>query len=275
MRSSDKKAVTLLQHLIARDDFQKDVLVIRKKYGIPINGFSDVSCATDWMADMHDYLWLKETNYEFAPNTFDEDKFLPGLKKDYDQMLKKYRIPLTIAPSFMRYLLHDNTLSHEHEIGFGCEIIDPLMKHNALDNWMFSETREEQWKKSGDKFIYLLIPDSVNRSDVKNYIDNIWSEIKRRLGTSESGKIPRIRSKTNFNRDRYAFGLSLKSIKDIKSELKKFGSDDWAGSKHELIALAVYKKFGKKVLASAIEKAIKRYRRLLNDGTNNNSLNIG
>lgn len=202
----DRDAVAeMLYRISQRQSFQSDIKKLRKRYGIPENGFSNEKSVRDqWLMDK----W-----------TFDQES---DFNSEIEEITIKYKLPLGSWLLLEMYILTNNAF----------EIISPFPKDFFIcefdqlaydSNMIFSI--EDKWIKNGRPFARLYISENASLPMVKNYLDKHWRFIQKYVfGKTKSQKTIR-RSRFSkrdelvwyyYNLSREELGLKSGYYKDIE-----------------------------------------------------------
>lgn len=227
--------------LIARPDFQKDMLKLRQKWEIPKEGLKDEDENQQWRHNFNksddDFVKNEWPKYrkgleklEKHGNFFEHEKrlkeinsFAPlnAFRLDIKALIKKYRLPLRWESSLQRYLLFNDA--------------DNMSLHIGIT---MSTTRDEDTNLD---ILRIEIEDDTTLEDIKAS----WKDIKhhqRKLNSRTQEKFQPIK---NFERDKRAYEL------------------DHSGKMLKEIAVILNKEAGKEYEWSDVSKFIERHRKKL------------
>lgn len=219
----NKKAARVRQRaklLISRPDFQKDVLDLRTKWSIPLEGFIDDEGYRKWQIKIR-----KETDkyfetewpkfrlkpvvgeYFMAEKEFNHKAPLNEINLDIKKLVGKYKLPLGWQGSLHRYL----TLNKIELMNLSCGIT----VHGKYDSDIDYST------------LFIEIEDDTTLDDIKMF----WPEIKEHQKRLESYKKKKYQPIKQFDRDKLAFDLHQDGktlIETAEVVSRKFGTDyDW------------------------------------------------
>jgi hypothetical protein len=218
-----KKASRVRQRaklLISRPDFQKDILDLRIKWGIPPEGFADDEGYRKWQRKINDdtdkYFETEWPKFKLKPVTkdhfmaekeFNQSAPLNAISLDIKKLVGKYKLPLGWQESLRRYL----SLNKIELMNLTCGIT----VHGKYDSDIDYST------------LFIEIEDDTTLDDIKMY----WPKIKEHQKRLESYKKKKFQPIKNFERDKLAFELDEqgKTLKEITEELnQKFDKEyDW------------------------------------------------
>lgn len=194
VKKETDKAEELFYKTALNTKFQQDLRVYRKKFDMPENGFQSKEDVENWLKTMEKSKDLK--------------KYPLGYVQEQVNILKKYRLPLTLHTLLEEYIWTNNKFkAYPRTPYFGCDIELP---------WL-PDSKEEMWRKSGQPFVKLLIFGGATQRDVLRYIQKSWGFINKLLNEQAGKPIKRIRKTTEKKRDELIFQLS----KMPKQELEK------------------------------------------------------
>lgn len=205
--------------LIARPDFQTEIILLRKKWSIPKNGFKNKELNQKWHHefyqsddDFYEKVWLKRRGEIIKLE--EEGKFSEAedLKKELNNispinafriaiknLLKKYKLPLRWEESIRRYILFNN--------------IDNMRLPGGI-------TIHEEYDKDTElKKLSIEIEDDTTLEDIKQS----WSSIKYHQKRLHSHKKDKFQPIKKFERDKEAYNLkqSGNSYNEIANTLSK------------------------------------------------------
>lgn len=205
--------------LLARPDFQEEIVEIRKKWNIPVNGLKDDEVNQKW----HD--WYYQSDEEYFNNVmgkrrnevvklkkdgkyFEAEKIerelnnaapINALRIAIKNLLKKYKIPLSWEHAVYRYLLFNDIDNMMQPIGISI--------HKEIDNEIDLER------------MYIEIEDSTTLEDIKQE----WKTIKYHQSKLNAHVKKKFQPIKEFERDKRAYelhreGKSLKEVVNILSD---------------------------------------------------------
>lgn len=130
-KKASLKATQRAKLLIARPDFQEEIISLRKKFKIPINGFEDQEVNQKWHDNFYqsddeyfETVWLKRRSEIIKLRKEGKFREAEDLKRDLNDvspinayriaiknLLKKYKLPLRWEENIRRYILF-NSIDH-------------------------------------------------------------------------------------------------------------------------------------------------------------------
>lgn len=167
----NQRAEVLLFPLTLRDDFKDEVLVLRQKYRIPLTGFKTRMDTEKWLIAKG--LYGKVTTVRKGRKIVLSKNL--GFKFSYRtallSILKKYKQPPLpgLINALESYVLGDGSF----KITKGATNVCCLLEI----------PEEKEMKKTGRRFIKLLIYDTADHAGIRKYLDDQWPTIKQLLGT--------------------------------------------------------------------------------------------
>lgn len=216
LRTKQKQKIKLL---VNRPDFQKIVLVLRKKWNIPKDGFQKQEDIDNWNNKLN----------------FDSDKYLeevlPAKKKDMDKAINdkntelyfqlrnefNNNLPRNAFLNDIKKLVHDQRISPRWING-----IKRYLLSNNLDNMAIFLGPVIATKVDMELDLE-TISIEINEDTVLDDIKAIWPEVKERQSELLYKKRDKNQPMKNFERNKKAYklkqeGKSLKDIAEILSD---------------------------------------------------------
>lgn len=240
--SSDNKAITIFRKKVLKPKFQSEVLRLRLKYKVPIDGFSSIEKVDEWDKKRNDELVDYLSGIKNKKRVFDD------YDDDLSNLLKTSGLSPTLFPLLTDYLASNNT-------NYGT--LNYYTCGMDLSHGPFQHVTENKWREHNKRFVKLLISEDAEPSDVKKYIDDHWKLITIRLGKSGK-KNTRIKLSREWDRDVLIYSLSRRNIKDLRDELYLFNREKIITTK-EIIIGKLLSKYGHNEIGSeAVKKAIER-----------------
>ena len=187
MKIKNSKHKELFYNLSFNKDFCEDIVKYRIKFGIPPQGFDNMTAQKKWFGNMTDY-----------------KNFI-----NYDHILLKYKIPSQeLENYFEQYIMNGGRPGMEWDEW-------PTHAENVFCQKSLSSKHIRQLKKFQVPFVKfeLYIFDNASLKDVEKVLRKNWNGIKKSIAKQRGEKSTRIRASVNKNRD--------KKKKQFKSNLKK------------------------------------------------------
>ncbi len=219
LRTKQKQKIKLL---VNRPDFQKIILVLRKKWNIPKDGFQKQEDIDNWNNKLN----------------FDSDKYLeevlPAKKKDMDKAINdkntelyfqlrnefNNNLPRNAFLNDIKKLVHDQRISPRWING-----IKRYLLSNNLDNMAIFLGPVIATKVDMELDLE-TISIEINEDTVLDDIKAIWPEVKKRQSELLYKKRNKNQPMKNFERNKKAYklkqeGKNLKEIAEILSNKYK------------------------------------------------------
>ncbi|MFA5129732.1 MAG: hypothetical protein WC477_02300 [Patescibacteria group bacterium] len=220
--------------LSLKKEFEEDLVIARKKIGIPNAGFTDEDEHLHWMSTPGD-----------PQRTFDT----------IFSLREKYKIPITYTHLLHKILFYGDDEVKESERPDIMTILPPAHLCDPSGSDL-----EHYYRQHGEPYVRILILANAKKSDIIRELGLCWDQVEEILKTQGWIKPKKIRKTVNKVRNKLIKELWRKPIKDLKTEVKRYAPNDILKRKESLIKKILqhkgYKDFDKKGFGEAVIKKI-------------------